>query len=335
MEELERITRGEISGEILERLAGASSHVLEDEADDNLNNVTPRFTATKMTQKSFAELSAIVSRRRGVYLSQDFRSDAVIRRHHREYSHRITASGLRGDKGPIRLKTNQKERPVSEFMVPNDWKQKHWDVSPIVKHVLENVEHEKRPVPPNTPKPKKRTREAFIDYGPIQEDDLPKVRRGTVKILDKDKESKESESGIGTSISNALQQDPPSLNSTLTKSDILPPIISSSRETYATTESASRDPDDQGKRKSRRRKREKKLEQQRSTTNSRSPEKLQPPPTGENLSWTKGISAAAELAEPGWGSRTLDIRVLERMAREALGLDDVVSNRSPSIICHI
>ena len=134
MEELKNISRNQICEDILAKFDVSSPLALGYRQD--LSNSVPRPSYSKGRPRPISEISAIISRRHEVY-----------RQEHEIYKRQLNIRPPNLIKvGKTGENLLQKERPLSEIAVPNDWKRRTWDVT--------EISH--RPLPPTEDKPNQR-----------------------------------------------------------------------------------------------------------------------------------------------------------------------------------
>lgn len=305
MEELERISKNQISSDILTKLAELSSKALKSTFGDSSIS-TPRFSKS-VTPRPLDEISAIISKRRGFYTKNtDYDKENVFKR-------QLSIRPPRGESPErIRLESSQKERPMSEIAVPNEWRRQNWDVAAI----------EKRPLPPIATKPERRRPNPR--YAKFEADETPeKIKKPTDKRgrneCSEDDEFKTPfklkekasrlESGKIPPKETENRNKPERISGTETE------ISSKLTECSAVSSSLKLPSIHSAPSKSSKKKKSKSQDKRQSFT--------RPQSDYANHTWASNLTTPAELCAPGWGSRTLDRRFLEQAARDLLDMDVV------------
>jgi hypothetical protein len=119
MEGLKNISRNQICEDILAKFDMFPSTALGYRQD--LSNTVPRPSYSKRRPRPISEISAIISRRHEAY-----------RQEYDIYKRQLNIRPPDMIKEDNRAELySQRERPLSEFAVPNEWKRKTWDVTEI------------------------------------------------------------------------------------------------------------------------------------------------------------------------------------------------------------
>lgn len=280
MEELELISRNQISDDILKKLAMTSSTLRSTHGE--LFETKPRIS-NSTTPRPIAEISALISRRKNVYDTTGVYEDVFKR----QFSIRPLDEMKRER---YRLKGSQKERPMSEIAVPNEWKRKTWDVSAI----------DQKPFPPVHDKPDLRRPTPSYAKFEAYDDDVP------MKSKRSSNEQTTNERQLDTSADFKSKTD--------TLSVSMDSNVSMTSERNKQT------------RKTRKSDKSRSRSKQSTTQNVTPPLRIGDGSISEvaHLMRTSCLVAPLELCAPGWGSRTLDKRFLEQAAREIILDLDVV-----------
>lgn len=140
MEKLEKLTMYDTSGEILSMLGDGGQRRTTAVGKGTMTKYPARTSA----DKPLTEISDFISKRKAAY-EGELDTNNIYRRH----------LALRLDdyivKPNSRISSLQKERPLSEFSLKNDWQKRNWDVKPI----------KKSSVPPNSPQSPNRKMDWF------------------------------------------------------------------------------------------------------------------------------------------------------------------------------
>lgn len=278
MEKVGGLSARDISGEIMARLGQKFVFRTSEKPPP------AKFATSKLGSRAIGDVSDFVTKRRDAY-AKEYNTREI-------YKRQLSLRPVDDSNVPhIRLHSTQKERPLSEFTLKNDWKKRNWEVKPI----------EKEAAPLNSPKSNKITKDDAEFGKPTQNPELKKrMNDSREKIRD------------GSSIKTKPE---------LLKLEKLPPIRSDKADTTKTDRQTSKE----GKIK---RCEQDKTFDSRTPTRQR---KRSPSPDLRNITWTSGLYTKSELSEPGWCSRTLDKRFLEQAAKELLGLEEMVRQLSTSI----
>lgn len=154
MEELENISRNQISEDIFGKITGASNSALD--VNHELSNTVPR-PSYRNKPRPISEISSIISRRHELY-KHDF--DVYKRQFNIRPPDEVMSESTA-------WKSMKRERPLSEIAVPNEWKRNTWEVSAI----------DKLPAPPEDKPIRRRPRPQYAKFEIEEPDELIRAKR--------------------------------------------------------------------------------------------------------------------------------------------------------------